>query len=263
MDRFGSSKMRIGWTLAFLFLAGLVFMAVRGQAGDGGSTLVVMGTPVPLGMDTLESYVIGNLRAMLYAAVPLVVVLGGFGALAPMAGSTSRGERLSGLTLGTLLAFLHGLFLSQVMLLPVWAAAWRLTGHAFPGELLKADGLALLLGLQLLLWSMILMRLLRSNPGLGLLLALLLREVGARLQYFVDFGQDLGLSEGQVHGVSVLHRLLPSGQLPSDPFSLSGLLISIGGPLLLGALVLFPDPRSGSKAKTPTGGKKGARKARV
>ncbi|HET6330108.1 MAG TPA: hypothetical protein VFF76_04900 [Holophagaceae bacterium] len=247
MDRFGSSKLRIGWTLAFLFLAGLVFMAVKGQAGDSGSSLVVMGTPVPLGMDTLESYVTGNLRALIYACVPLVVLLGSFAPLAPMAGAGARSERYLGLTGGVFFAFLHGLFLSQVMLLPVWAATWRLTGHMFPGELLKADGLALLLGLQLLLWSMILMRLLRSNPGLGLLLALLLREVGSRLQYFADFGQDLGLSAGQSGAIATLHKLLPSGQLPTDPFSTGGLLLSIGGPLLLGFLVLFPDPKSGAK----------------
>ncbi len=251
MDRFSSSKLRIGWALTFLFLAGLVFMAVKGEAGDGGSSLVVLGTPVPLGMDTLESYVTGNLRAMLYAAVPLVVLLGGFAPLAPMAGSTSRGERYMGLTGGVFLAFLHGLFLSQVMLLPVWAAAWRLTGHLFPGELLKADGLALLLGLQLLLWCVVLMRLLRSNPGLGLLLALLLREVGSRLQYFVDFGQDLGLSAGQSAAMATLHKLLPSGQLATDAFSASGLLLSLGGPLLLGFILLFPDPRSGAKRPTP------------
>ncbi|HXC15873.1 MAG TPA: hypothetical protein VNV60_00380 [Holophagaceae bacterium] len=247
MDRFGSSKLRIVWTLVFLFLAGLVFMAVKGGTGDGGSTLVVMGTPVPLGMDTLESYVTGNLRALIYACVPLVVLLGGFAPLAPMAGAGARGERFMGLTGGVFFAFVHGLFLSQVMLLPVWAATWRLTGHVFPGDLLKADGLALLLGLQLLLWSMVLMRVLRSNPGLGLLLALLLREVGSRLQYFADFGQDLGLSAGQAGAMATLHKLLPSGQLPTDPFSTGGLLLSIGGPLLLGFIVLFPDPKSGAK----------------
>ena len=31
MDRFGSSKLRIGWVLACLFATGLVVMAVRGQ----------------------------------------------------------------------------------------------------------------------------------------------------------------------------------------------------------------------------------------
>ena len=257
MDRFGSSKLRIGWTLAFLFLAGLVFMAVKGQAGDGGSALVVLGTPVPLGMDTLESYVVGNLRGLILAAVPLVVLLGGFAGLAPMATAPARGERFTGLTVGVFFALLHGLFLSQVMLLPAWAAALRLTGHPFPAELLKADGLAVLLGLQLLLWSMILMRLLRSNPGLGLLMALLLHEVGARLQYFVDFGQDLGLSAGQAGAVATLHRFLPSGQLPSDPFSGAGLLVSIGGPLALGFLVLFFNPGSGKAPAKKAAMKKG------
>lgn len=248
MDRFGSSKVRIGWTLAFLFLAGLVFMAVK--PGEDGASVMILGTPVPLGMDTLETYVTGNLRALLYAAVPLVVLLGGVFPLAAEATASQRGTRYRGLTLGVFLAFLHGLFLSQVMLLPVWAAAQRLLGHAFPGQLLKADGLALVLGLQLLLWSVILMRLLRSNPGLGLLLALLLHEIGARLQYFVDFGLDLGLSPGQTGAIASLHRFLPSGQLPSDPFSGSGLLLSLGAPLLLGLVLLFPDPRSGGAPRT-------------
>ena len=258
MDRFGSSKLRIGWTLASLFLAGLVFMAVKGQAGDGGSALVVMGTPVPLGMDTLESYTTGNLRGLILAVVPFVLLLGGFSGLAPMATAPSRGERYTGLTVGVFLAFLHGLFLSQVVLLPVWAACLRLTGHAFPGELLKADGLALLLGLQLLLWSMALMRLFCSNPGLGLMTALLLHEIGARLQYFIQFGQDLGLSAGQANLVATLHSFLPSGQLPEDPFSGASLLVSLGGPLALSFLVLFFDPKGKSPAKKPA-----ARKAKA
>lgn len=251
MDRFGSSKLRIVWTLAFLFLSGLVFMAVRGQSGDMGSQVVVFGTPVPLGMDTLETYVLGNLRALVYAAVPLVVLLGGFSALSASVTAPARGERLKGFTFGTLMAFLHGLFLSQVMLLPVWSATLRLLGKPFPPELLKADLLALVLSLQLLLWSGILMRVLRSNPGLGLLLALLLREVGSRLQYFVDFGPDLGMSTGQVGAVDVLMRLLPSGQLPSDPFSATGLLLSLGGPLAIGLLLMLPDPSSGAKKAAP------------
>jgi hypothetical protein len=47
MDRFGSSKLRIGWALVCLFVTGLVLMAIRGQQGDGGSQILIFGTAVP------------------------------------------------------------------------------------------------------------------------------------------------------------------------------------------------------------------------
>ncbi len=54
MDRFGSSKLRIGWALVSLFVAGLVAMGVRGQQGDLGSQVLVFGTAIPLGADSLR-----------------------------------------------------------------------------------------------------------------------------------------------------------------------------------------------------------------
>ncbi len=251
MDRFGSSKLRIVWTLVFLFLAGLVFMAVKAEQGVEGHSLLVFGSSLPIGEDTVAKYGLGNLAPMIYATVPLVVVLGAFGGLAPMITAPSRPERVKGLLLGSLMAFLHGLFLSQVMLLPVWAAALRMVGSPFPAELVKADLLALVLGLQLLLWTNIFMRLLRSNPGLGVVLALVVREAGYRLQYFADFGADLGLAPGFVKGMAILMHLLPSGQLPSDPFSPMALPLSIGGPLLLGFLLMLPNPGAGAKKPAP------------
>jgi hypothetical protein len=243
--------LRIVWTLVFLFLAGLVFMAVKAEQGVEGHSLTVLGTAIPIGDDTAAKYGLGNLAPMVYALVPLVVLMGAFGGLAPWVTAPARGERMKGLFLGTLLAFLHGLFLSQIMLLPVWAAAQRLVGSPFPPELVKADLLALVLGLQLLLWSNLLMRLLRSNPGLGVLLALALREAGSRLQYFADFGADLGMAPGAVKGLAFLMHLLPSGQVPSDPFSAMALPLSIGGPLVLGFLLMLPNPGSGAKPATP------------
>ena len=249
MDRFGSSKLRIVWTLVFLFLAGLVFMAVKADGGSDGHNLLLFGTAVPIGEDTVAKYGLGNLVPMTYAAVPLVVVLGGAFGLAPWITAPARGERMKGMALGTLFAFLHGLFLSQVMMLPAWVGAYRLVGTPFPAELVKADLLALVLGLQLLLWSSILMRMLRSNPGLALLLVLVLRDVGSRLQFFADFGADLGMAPGAVKGIAFLMHLLPSGQLPSDPFAATALPLSLGGPLLLGLILMLPNP--GGKAPAP------------
>ena len=239
MDRFGSSRLRIGWTLVCLFLTGLVLMAIRGQQGEDGSRILLFGTAIPLGADSLRSYALGNLQGVMYWVVSLVVLLGAFGPLSQWTAAAARGERIKGFFLGTALGFTHGLFLSQVALIPVWALSWRLLGQAWPLELLQADLHGLLLGLQMLLWAVLLSRLLKSSAGLALLLTLLLRELGPRLSFFLDFGQDLGWSAGQVKVLEIFVRLLPMAQLPSDPFSPLALPLSIGGPVLLGALAML------------------------
>jgi hypothetical protein len=239
MDRFGSSKLRIGWVLVCLFVTGLVVMAVKGQQGEGGSQILLFGTAIPLGADSLRSYALGNLQGTMYWAVSLVMLLGAFGPVSQWTAAAARGERIKGFFVGTGLGFAHGLFLSQIALIPVWALSWRLIGEAWPPELLRADLLGLLLGLQMLLWAVLLSRLLKSSAGLALLLTLLLRELGPRLSFFLDFGQDLGWSAGQVKALEVFVRLLPMAQLPSDPFSLLALPLSIGGPLVLGALAML------------------------
>src|SRR5664279_625693 len=239
MDRFGSSRLRIGWTLICLFLTGVVLMGIRGQQGVDGSRILLFGTAIPLGADSLRSYAVRNLQGVMYWVVSLVVLLGAFGPVSQWTAAAARGERLKGFFAGTGLGFVHGLFLSQVALIPVWALSWRLLGEAWPPELLRADLHGLLLGLQMLLWAVLLSRLLKSSAGLALLLTLLLRELGPRLSFFLDFGQDLGWSAGQVKVLDVLVRLLPMAQLPSDPFSPLSLPLSIGGPLVLGALALL------------------------
>ena len=239
MNRFGSSKLRIGWALACLFVTGLVVMAVRGEQSEVGSQLFLFGTAVPLGADSLQTYVLGNLQGAMYWVVSLVVLLGAFGPVSQWTAAAARGERFKGFFLGTGLGFAHGLFLSQLALIPVWALSWRLVGEVWPPQLLRADLHGLLLGLQMLLWAVLLTRLFKSSPGLALLLTLFLRELGPRLSFFLDFGLDLGWSAGQVKGLEVLVRLLPMAQLPSDPFSPLALPLSIGGPLALGALAML------------------------
>jgi hypothetical protein len=167
------------------------------------------------------------------------MLLGAFGPVSQWTAAAARGERIKGFFVGTGLGFAHGLFLSQVALIPVWALSWRLIGEVWPPELLRADLLGLLLGLQMLLWAVLLSRLLKSSAGLALLLTMLLRELGPRLSFFLDFGQDLGWSAGQVKALEVFVHLLPMAQLPSDPFSPLALPLSIGGPLVLGALAML------------------------
>jgi len=249
MDRFGSSKLRIGWALVALFFTGVVLMAIRGQQGSDGSQILVFGTAIPLGADSLRSYAVGNLQGIMYWLVSLVVLLGAYGPICQWTAAAARSERVKGFFAGTGLGFAHGLYLSQVALIPVWALSWRLMGQAWPPELLRADLQGLLLGLQMLLWVVLLSRLLKSNAGIALLLTLLLRELGPRLSFFLDFGQDLGWSAGQVKALDFFVRLLPMAQLPSDPFSPLALPLSIGAPLLLGGLAMLLPSAGGKRGK--------------
>ena len=76
MDRFGSSRLRIVWTLASLLLAGLALGAIQGFGGDG-SQLVVFGTGIPLGFQEAKPFVTDNLARLVYTLVPSILLLGG------------------------------------------------------------------------------------------------------------------------------------------------------------------------------------------
>lgn len=132
MDRFGSSKLRIGWVLVCLFVTGLVLMAVQSGPKDAAAQILLFGTAIPLGPDSLRSYVILNIRETMYWVVSLVILLGAFGPVSQWTAAAARGERFKGFFAGTGLGFAHGLFLSQVALVPVWALSWRLIGQAWP-----------------------------------------------------------------------------------------------------------------------------------
>lgn len=249
MDRFGSSRLRIGWSLAFLFLSGLVFMAVKGVEGPEGSQVLVLGNTLPLGADTLRAKTVGNLDPVIYGMVSLVMLCGGFFPLAGVLEAGAALDRVKGLLVNVGLGLVHGAFLAQVATLPLWALSYRMCGEPFPMELLKADLLGLLLGTQLLLWAMVLMRLFRSNAGLAVLFTLLLKEVGPILVWVSDFGEDLGLAKGAITGVKTLQSLLPMAKLPSDPFSPMALPLSLGGPLVLAGLLLLIPGRGGKTKK--------------
>ncbi len=247
MDRFGSSRLRIVWACVFLLLTGLVLAGIRSD----GTNLMIFGTSVPIGDDTVNGYVTANLGVLVYWVVPFIILMGGFMGLADALSTPTFGERFKGLFVATGLAFVHGIFLSQMALIPLWAAAWKLLGTPFPGALLQADLLGLLLGVQLLLWSAILMRIVQSNAGLAVLLAFMLKEIGSKLVYFVDFGEQLGLSTRAVKALNALMHLLPSAQVPSDPFAPSALPLSIGGPLVLAALLCaLPSTKTNRSKKT-------------
>jgi hypothetical protein len=237
MDRFGSSKLRIVWAGICLLLAGLALGSIQGF-GDNGQVLV-FGTGVPLGFDDPKPYVIQNLARLVYTLVPAVILLGGCIPLGEWLAAGAAGERIKGLALGTAMAFVHGLFLGQLAVLPVLAACYRLVGTPFEPSLLLADLNAVVLGLQLLLWAMALGLLLKSNRGLAILLAYGLSEVGRIMAWGGEFLGDLDVPRAVVKGMAILGKALPSGQLPSDAMAWAALPLGLGVPLVLAALLLL------------------------
>jgi hypothetical protein len=244
MDRFGSSKLRIVWAGICLLLAGLALGSIQGF-GDNGQVLV-FGTGVPLGFDDPKPYVIQNLARLIYTLVPAVILLGGCIPLGEWLAAGSAVERIKGLGLGSALAFVHGLFLGQLAVLPVLAVCYRLAGTPFEPSILLADLNAVVLGLQLLLWTLALGLLLKSNRGLAILLAYGLSEVGRIMAWGGEFLGDLDVPKGMVKGMAILGKALPSGQLPSDAMAWTALPLSLGVPLVLAALLLLIP----AKAKT-------------
>jgi len=252
MDRFGSSKLRVVWAGVCLLLAGLVLTSIQGF-GDGGTQLMVFGTGIPLGFEDPKPYVTQNLGRLVYTVVPAVILLGGFVPLGEWLSANGRGERFRGLLAGTALAFVHGLVLGQLAILPVLAAAWRLLGNPFAPSMLLADVNALLLGLQLLLWAAALGLLLKSNRGLAVLLAYGLTEVGRIMAWGGEFLGDLEAPKAAVRSMAILGKSLPTGQLPSDPVNAAALPFSLGVPLVLAMLLLL----------LPGGAAKGAKRSRA
>ncbi|HNX94364.1 MAG TPA: hypothetical protein PKL14_04315 [Holophaga sp.] len=265
MNRFGSSRLRIVWASLGLLLAGIALGAIQGFGSDGNS-LAVFGTSLPLGMDP-RPMVLENIGRMVYTLVPAIILLGGFLPVGEWLGTGSRGERYKGLMIGSGLAFAHGLFLSQIALLPILAATFKLFGSPFaqaalqsvaPGEpippgpwtiLFRADLNAVLLGLQLLLWTVALGLVLKSNRGLAILFAYSLAGIGKLLSWVSEFGDVIELPKFLVKTTTFLFHVLPTESLPSNPFAWTALPLSVGGPLVLAGLLLLLPNKTPKKSK--------------
>ena len=251
MERFGSSKLRIVWACVALVLAGLTLGGIQGFGGPGGTEFRAFGASVPLGamgiMDSAKDVFRGALSTAIYAVVPFTILFSAYQPAADML----KGEGWKGLLLGPPLGMLHGLFYSQVLILPLWAIAFRTLGSFLPGSLALADLNAVVLGGQLLLWSLALTLVFRSNGGLAVLLALGLRGLGGLMSWGGEFlgNPDLfSVPPFLVKTMAFLGHLLPTGQVPSDPFGWSALPLSIGGPWLLAGLLLLIPVRKGKRS---------------
>jgi hypothetical protein len=251
MDRFGSSRLRILWTLVCLLLAGLALGSIQGFGPDA-SQLVIFRTAIPVGSDA-PGIALENLTRFIYTLMPAIIVLGGFMPVGDWMSSGSKPERFKGLFLGSILAFVHGLFLSQVAMLPVLAAAFKFFGNPLSevgmtgpwNRILQADLNGVILGLQLLLWTGALGLFLKSNRGLAILGAYSLAAIGKILAWVGEWGTDLELPKWLVKSTAFLGHALPAESLPSDALAWSALPLAIGGPLLLAALLLLLPAKSG------------------
>jgi hypothetical protein len=251
MDRFGSSRLRIVWTLMSLLLAGLAFGSIQGFGPDG-SQLVIFRTAIPVGphisSDTAES-----LCQLIYTVIPAVILLGGCLATGEWMASSAKGERFKGLFLGSILALLHGLFLSQVALLPVLTAAFKFFGSPFSSSgpwnrILQADLNGIFLGLELLLWTGALGLVVKSSRGLAILMAYGLASLGRILAWVTALGADLELPKWLVKTSAFLGHALPTESLPSDALAWTSFPLAIGGPLVLSAVLLLLPGKSAKSA---------------
>jgi hypothetical protein len=114
-------------------------------------------------------------------------------------------------------------------------------GSPLPLPLLLADAHSLVLGLQLLIWGLIFNRLIGSNRGIPMILALCLGAIGTKLYYFVDFGEAFGMTPRLVKILEVLNHVLPSAHIAEEPVAWATLVFGVLGTFLLAAaLSLIP-----------------------
>jgi hypothetical protein len=238
MDRFGSSRLRIVWTLLSLLVAGIL---LGGLSRSADNAVTAFGSPVPLATEDLTAYTADNLARVAHTMASAIVLFAGFFPLCDWMAANQAKDRYAGLFLGIALAFGHGLFLSQVALFPVWAACAKLTGSPFHRSVLNGDLSGLVLGLQLLLWAALLAKLVKSNRGLALMLAFLMQGLGELVAYVGQFATMLGLTERAGEILAYGAYFFPIQGLPADGPAWAALPLALGGPAGLLALVLaFP-----------------------
>ena len=241
MNSFGSPRLRIVWASISFFLFGLFFVAFKTTDGPEGFAIHAFGRTIPQHvlagiadfadpMQVMRSV----LRPFIVWAVPFTFWATAYFPLV----EAIESDRLKGFFLGTLAGAANGLFYSQLLMLPIWAFCARVMGVSGFDSLARADLHALVLGTQLLIWSIIFNRLIRSNRGIPMLLSLGLGAVGTKLYWLVDFGEMLGLSPRQVKVARFMNQFLPSTRVAEDPISAGTLIYGIVLATLLAALLV-------------------------
>jgi hypothetical protein len=247
MNRFGSSKLRIVWASVSIFLFGLFFVGFSTSSGPDGFAIHAFGATISQdllasmsGLADPAQLLRSALRAFIVWSVPFTFLVSAY----PSIVDAIEAYKLRGYFLGGLFGAAHGFYYSQLLILPIWAICARLLGSIVPSPLALADLHALILGAQLLIWSIIFNRLIKSNKGVSLALTLGFGAIGTKLYYLVDFGEMLGMKAGQVKVAEFFYHFLPSQRVPESPISSNTLLIGLIGPLVISVLlVLLPFKR--------------------
>jgi hypothetical protein len=242
MNRFGSFKLRVVWASIFVLFFLLLLFGLKTSDGPQGFAIRAFGATIPQHVlasvaefaDPMQ-YVRSVLRAFIVWAVPFTFLATAYFPLV----DAIESDKLKGFFKGLLLGTASGIFYSQLLILPIWAICARLMGSLIPNPLLVADLHALVLGMQLLIWSIIFNRLIRSNRGIAMVLALGLSAIGTKLYYLVDFGEAFGMSAGQVRIAKFLHQFLPSVRVAEDPIAFGTLAYGVVGTLALAALLVL------------------------
>jgi hypothetical protein len=250
MGSFGSMKLVIAWASVFVFLFAVLYFGLGASQGPDGLVVRAFGATIP--PDLLSSvsefadpmqFVRSLLRGAIGFAVPFTFFAAAF---VPMADAVEA-RTAKDFCLRVSMGAVWGLFYSQLLILPIWGFCARIMGSPLPLPLLLADAHALILGLQLLLWGLILNRLIRSNRGIPMLLTLGLGAIGTKLYYFVDFGEAFGMSRGLVKFLEVLNQLLPSSHVAEESIAWGTLVFGVLVTFLLALLpVLVPGSRKAS-----------------
>jgi len=253
MNHFGSPKLCIVWASISVFLFVVFLVGFSTSNGPDGFAIHAFGAAVP--QDLLASMdnfadpmqiIRSFLRTFIGWAVPFTFLVTAYFPLV----DTIESDKLKGFFSGLLLGAASGFFYSQLLILPVWAICTRILGSIIPMPLAIADLYALVLGLQLLIWSVIFNRLIRSNRGISMVLTLGISALGTKLYYLVDFGEIFGMTAGQVKAAEFLTRFLPSKHIVEGPIAMSTLIFGVLGALALATLlVLIPMGKKGRASK--------------
>ena len=242
MDRFGSSKLRIVWAAVLIFFFGLFLAGLSTSNGPDGFAVRAFGATIPqdllASMDGLADpaqLLRSVLRGFIVWSVPFAFLAAAYFPIVDLI----EAYKLRGCFLGYLFGVAHGLYYSQLLILPIWAISMRLLGSLVPGALALADLHALILGVQLLIWAIIFNRLIASNRGIPLALALGLGAIGTKLYYLVDFGEMLGMKAGMVKVAEFLYHFFPSQRVAENSVAASTLLIGVVVPLAISVLLVF------------------------
>jgi hypothetical protein len=258
---FGSTKLYVTWASFFVVIFAVFFYGFGTSEGPDGFRVHAFGATVPQSLLSSVSefadpmqFVRSVLRAFICWAVPFTFFATAF---FRMPGAAAAGT-FKGFCLQVLHGAGWGLFYSQLLILPVWAFCARVMGSPLPLPLLLADAHALVLGLQLLIWGLIFNRLIGSNRGVPMLLALGLGALGTKLYYFVDFGGAFGMTPRLVKCLEILNHVLPSSHVAEEPVAWATLVYGVLGTFLLASLLaLIPGgDKEGGAATADQQGKK-------